>query len=87
MREGGRNQTTPKTAVSNTGTVKHRDSYHCHGLTEWFGLKKTLKIIQFPTPALPPGCSEPHQTGLELFQGWGIQNISRQPVHVSPPSQ
>ena len=27
-----------------------------------------------------PGCSEPHQPGLECFQGWGLHYLSGQPV-------
>ena len=53
----------------------------------WIG--RDLKDHLFPTP-LPwagtpstrPGCSKPIQPGLEHCQGWGIHNLSGQPVPV-----
>lgn len=61
-----------------------------HRIMKWFGLKGTLKTIQFQpsltwagTPATRWGCSKHHPT--QYFQEWGSQSFSGQnhEVHLT----
>jgi len=56
---------------------------------EWFGLERTVRdhVVQRPCNEqghLQPDqvAQSPIQPGLECFQGWGIDQLSGQPVPV-----
>ena len=60
-----------------------------HRIIEWPGLKRTTMIIEFHSPCYEQGRQPPDQAaqshiqpGLECLQGWGIHNLSGQPVPV-----
>jgi len=64
-----------------------------HRCIEWLGLEGTSKIIKFQPPccrmsyqvldqAPAQAAHSPIQPGLEHLQGWGIHNLSGQPVPV-----
>jgi len=61
--------------------------------TEWPGLKRTSKIIQFQPPCYVRGhqpaaqAAQSHiQPGLECLQGWGIHTSLGSLFSASPPS-
>jgi len=56
-------------------------------IKEWLGLKETPRIIKFQPPCHQPpylilvqAAQGSIQPGLEYLQGWGIHNLSGQPV-------
>ena len=56
-------------------------------IIEWFGLEGMFKDHLIPTPCYMQGhlpldqvAHSPIQPGPECFQGWGIYNLTRQPV-------
>lgn len=60
-------------------TSLQRNREDTNQITEWFGLKRTLKTILFQPPAMSRVCHSPGQTaqgpvqsGLERLQGWDI---------------
>ena len=60
-----------------------------HGITEWFWLEGTFKIIQLQPPYYRQGhlpldqvAESPIQPSLDCFQGGGIHGLSGQPVPV-----
>ena len=60
-----------------------------HRITEWLGLEGPLKIIQLQSPhheqerlSVDQFTPTSIQPGLEHLQGWGIHNLSGQPVPV-----
>jgi len=60
-----------------------------HGIIEWFALEGTSKghLVQPPCSEqghLQPdqAAQSPIQPGLECFQGWGMDQLSGQPVAV-----
>ena len=68
-----------------------------HRITEWPGLEGTSRIMNLQSPCHRQGHQPPHlldqvaqgpiQPGLEHLQGWGIHNLSGQPIpapHHSP---
>ena len=69
-------------AVSAPSTLNHR-------IIEWFGLGGTFKGHLVQPPCHEQGhlqrdqvAQRPVQPDLECFQGWGIYNLSGQPVLV-----
>jgi len=68
-----------------------RDFSSGHRITEWHALQGTSRIMKLQLPChrqgrqpprtvLDQAAQDPIQPGLEHLQGWGIHNLSGQPV-------